>query len=145
MPASNVLVVFWSRFGSTEKLALAAAVGAVQGRANIRLRWLREESWDPAVPGWRESRERMEAEYIQPRVIDIEWANAVVLVSSSGVGPDSPPWPAVLAQPGFSGKRVGLLWNGPATAWTSTLPLAATKTVLSDDFETATAFGKSLA
>ena len=33
-----VLVIFYSRCGSTEKLALAAAVGAVQSRAAIRLR-----------------------------------------------------------------------------------------------------------
>ena len=38
----NVLVVFWSRTGVTEKLALAAALGAVQANANIRFRWLRE-------------------------------------------------------------------------------------------------------
>jgi hypothetical protein len=37
----NVLVTFWSRTGVTEKLALAAALGAVQAKANIRLRWLR--------------------------------------------------------------------------------------------------------
>jgi len=36
----NVVVVFYSRTGSTERLALAAAVGAVQGRALIRLRRL---------------------------------------------------------------------------------------------------------
>ena len=36
----NVLVVFPTRGEWMERLALAAAVGAVQGRANIRLRCL---------------------------------------------------------------------------------------------------------
>ena len=36
----NIVVTFYSLHGLTEKLALAAAVGAVQGRANIRLRRL---------------------------------------------------------------------------------------------------------
>ena len=40
MSPINVLVIFSCRSGSTEKLALAAAVGAVQARANIRLRLL---------------------------------------------------------------------------------------------------------
>ena len=38
----NALVVFYSRHGETERLALAAGVGAVQARANIRLRRLKD-------------------------------------------------------------------------------------------------------
>ena len=34
----NALVVFYSRYGTTEKLALAAGLGAIQADANIRLR-----------------------------------------------------------------------------------------------------------
>jgi NAD(P)H dehydrogenase (quinone) len=78
----NVLVTFFSRTGSTENLALAAALGAVNARAKIRLRWLREDVADEAldrVPGWRENRERMAREYIAPREIDVVWADALVL------------------------------------------------------------------
>jgi NAD(P)H dehydrogenase (quinone) len=86
----NVLVVFSSRTGRTERLALAAAVGAVQARANIRLRWLREEADGQTmegVPGWKENRERMEKEYIAPREIDATWADAMI-VATNGAPPE---------------------------------------------------------
>jgi NAD(P)H dehydrogenase (quinone) len=82
MPDVNVLVTFWSRTGSTERLALAAALGAVQAKANIRLRWLRETAEDlnlASIPQWRESRERMSKEYIAPREADLLWADAIVI------------------------------------------------------------------
>ena len=78
----NVVVVFYSRTGSTERLALAAAVGAVQGRANIRLRRLADpegEAVDETVPGWKENRERMNTEYVAPREADAAWAEAIVV------------------------------------------------------------------
>ena len=90
MQDMNVLVVFCSRTGATEKLALAAAVGAVQARANIRLRWLREAADDRTilgVPGWKENRERMEKEYIAPREVDAEWADAIV-IGANGTEPE---------------------------------------------------------
>jgi hypothetical protein len=94
---ATVVVVFWSRLGSTERLALAAAVGAVQQRANIRLRWLAERADEAAVasvPGWSENRERMSQEYIAPSEIDIEGADALVLLTPSHVGPDAAEWRA---------------------------------------------------
>jgi len=78
----NVVITFCSRTGLTEGQALAAAVGAVQARGNIRLRWLPEAADDSAiesVPEWREHRRRMEKEYIAPREIDAEWADALIL------------------------------------------------------------------
>jgi multimeric flavodoxin WrbA len=82
MPAENILVTFWSRTGKTEKLALGAALGAVQARAKIRLRWLRERVEDGAldsIPEWRVNRERMGEEYIQPREDDFAWADGMVI------------------------------------------------------------------
>jgi NAD(P)H dehydrogenase (quinone) len=67
----NVVVVFQSRLGSTERLALAAAVGAVQGRAFIRLRWLPEEDAENCA--------RMSREYVAPRESDAEWAEAILV------------------------------------------------------------------
>lgn len=86
----NVLVVFYSRTGRTEKIGLAAALGAVQARANIRLRWLREATDNESIqadPVWKENHERMEKEYIAPRPIDAEWAD-VVMIGASGAPPE---------------------------------------------------------
>ena len=63
----NVVVVFPCRGESIERLALAAAVGAVEGRANIRLRCLE------AAP---------DLEFIAPRDADAEWADAILAVTS---------------------------------------------------------------
>ena len=102
--AKNCMIVFWSRYGATERVALAAAVGAVQGRANIRLRWLKEDSCDASDQEWVENRARMEAEYIQPRPIDLEWAEYVVLASPDRVGGGSVEWQSFLRS--VSGKKV---------------------------------------
>jgi hypothetical protein len=81
----NVLVVFYSCRGETERLALAAGVGAIQARANIRLRRLPP---DPKVESVamsaseRENFERMSRDYTTPRPIDAEWADALIVASS---------------------------------------------------------------
>jgi len=85
----NVVVVFYSRYGETERLALAAGVGAVQARANIRLRRLKDLADAETIgrdPRWTENLQRMTPEYIAPREIDADWAD-VILVASC---PDSP-------------------------------------------------------
>ena len=90
MPAENILVTFWSRTGKTEKLALAAALGAVQAKARIRLRWLREGVEDAeldSVPEWRVHRERMGKEYIEPREDDFAWADGIVIAIPARLSP----------------------------------------------------------
>src|ERR1700689_3551147 len=89
----NTLVTFSSRTGATEKLALAAALGAVQARSNIRLRWLRENVASQTVAGvagWRENRDRMAREYIAPREIDFLWADVLVIGMPASGGASSP-------------------------------------------------------
>jgi multimeric flavodoxin WrbA len=96
----GVVVTFSSRTGSTEKLALAAALGAVQAKAKIRLRWLPEEVDDYAVgtvPGWRENRDRMAREYIAPREIDLLWADVLILAIPARDGLSSPELKTYLA------------------------------------------------
>ena len=66
----NVVVVFYSRTGSTERLALAAAVGAVQGRALIRLRRLPDSADEADIgsdPEWKRNLVRMNKEFIALR------------------------------------------------------------------------------
>jgi NAD(P)H dehydrogenase (quinone) len=86
MSTVNVLVVFYSRRGETEKLALAAGVGAIQARANIRLRRLPDLA-DPETiqqdPAWSQNLERMKKDYIAPREVDGQWANVLLLAAPS--------------------------------------------------------------
>jgi hypothetical protein len=70
----NVLVIFDSCSGATETLALAAGVGAVQARANIRMRRLPEN-----CPGSNEALIRMRREYVPPTPVDVLWADAVII------------------------------------------------------------------
>src|SRR5581483_8100277 len=84
----NVLVIFSSCDGTTEKLALAAAVGAVQARASIRLRRLPDQS-----SGDNEELIRMRREYVPPTSSDTAWADAVIIamngkVSGRSLDPD---------------------------------------------------------
>src|SRR6186713_3224858 len=67
MAQTIVVVTFYSRGGTAERLATAAAVGAVQMRAGIRMR--RVPDPDPAAalarfPEHREELRRMHKEYI---------------------------------------------------------------------------------
>ena len=84
MSANVVMVVFYSRRGQTEKLALAAGVGAIQARANIRLRRLADLASAEAIAAdaeWSENLARMKKEYIAPREIDAQWANVGILAA----------------------------------------------------------------
>ena len=74
---THVLVVFYSRCGTTEKLALAAAVGAVQARANIRLRRLPDVR---EVTECGEQVARMKKEYVAPTEADVLWADAIIFL-----------------------------------------------------------------
>jgi NAD(P)H dehydrogenase (quinone) len=117
----NILIVFCSHTGWTEKLALAEAVGAVQGRANIRLRHARTQTEDKTVesePGWKEHRDRMSQEYIAPRETDLEWADAVIAGTPARVGAASGEWAEflhLLEMVGSCGKlegKVGTAFTG---------------------------------
>ena len=82
----NVLVVFYSRYGNAERLALAAGVGAIQARANIRLRRVADQAdaqTIDATPAWRENLDRMNRDYVAPRPADPQWADVIVLATPS--------------------------------------------------------------
>jgi len=84
MAPVNVLVIFYSRSGSTENLALAAAVGAVQARANIRLRRLPDSGEES--PDGSEALARMRKEYVPPTQADALWADAVIIGRDGKIG-----------------------------------------------------------
>ena len=93
MPGANVLVVFYSRTGVTETLALAAGVGAVQAKASIRLRRipdLADEKTIAAHKSWVENRDRMNKEYVTPTAADVAWADAILLAAPHGFDASSP-------------------------------------------------------
>jgi hypothetical protein len=80
----NVVVVFYSRYGTTERLALAAGVGAIQAHANIRMRRLKDLADAETIacdPRWTENLERMNRDYIAPREIDVDWAEVILVAS----------------------------------------------------------------
>ena len=81
---ANVLVVFYSRYGETEKLALVAGVGAIQMRGSVRLRRLTDLAARETIEAdaaWNENIERMQKDYIAPRDIDVEWAEVLILAA----------------------------------------------------------------
>jgi len=73
----NVLVIFSSLCGNTETLALAAAVGAVQARASIRMRRLPDSG--ETIPACQDTLTRMRKEYVPPTSADTQWADAVII------------------------------------------------------------------
>ena len=76
-----VVVIFYSRSGATEKLALAAGVGAVQKRALIRLRRLPDLNPQRVMEQFPESKDalvRMHKEYIAPTESDLLAADAII-------------------------------------------------------------------
>jgi len=78
----NTVIIFYSRYGQTESLALAAGVGAIQARANVRLRKVREIADSQTIESdseWTRNFDRMSQEYIAPRDIDLDWADMLVL------------------------------------------------------------------
>jgi NAD(P)H dehydrogenase (quinone) len=82
----GVLVVFYSRYGRSEQLALAAGLGAIQAKANIRLRRLADladAATIQADPEWARNVERMNMDYVAPRPADPVWADVIVLTGAA--------------------------------------------------------------
>ncbi len=83
----KVVVVFYSRYGETEKAALAAGVGAIQARGLIRLRRLVDLADEETIAHdirWAAQRERMNRDYVAPRPGDAEWADVIIVAAPKG-------------------------------------------------------------
>jgi NAD(P)H dehydrogenase (quinone) len=109
----KVLIAFYSRSGSTEILANAIAEGAASEGAEVRTRRAREIVPDEVVqkvPGWAESRDRMNALYEAPTPADAEWAEAIVFGTPTRFGSISSELKAYMDSLGglwFQGKLAG--------------------------------------
>ena len=88
-----VLVTFSCQSGETEKLALSAAVGAVQARALIRLRRLSDSDSRQTTS---DTLTRMRKEYVGPAENDILGADALILASSTDADSQAAPWQSFL-------------------------------------------------
>lgn len=130
MAQTIVVVTFYSRGGTTERLATVAAVGAVQMRAGIRMR--RVPDPDPAAalaqfPEHREQLRRMHKEYVAPREADLVAADVLVVASTADLPPTSPEWRAYVdllmrlhAEGKLQRKVAAVVGNGPSAAAFST-------------------------
>ena len=78
---TRLLIVFYSRFGSVEKLAVAAGQAAGEAGAAVRLRRAREVADEATIAkgkGWLESATRQNGLYGAPTMDDAEWADAIL-------------------------------------------------------------------
>jgi NAD(P)H dehydrogenase (quinone) len=86
---TRLLIVYYSRTGSVEKLATAAAEAAREVGADVRVRRAREVVDAAAmtkVDGWTESAARQNALYEAPTHDDAEWADAILFGTPSYFG-----------------------------------------------------------
>jgi NAD(P)H dehydrogenase (quinone) len=116
----NVLVLFYSRTGLTERLAVLLAEGAIQAGAKIRLRRSRDllpEELIVADEAWRSERDRMQKEFAAPRLEDVAWADVIAFGTPAAIGGVSVELGATLSRIGTLGK--GSLAGKAATAFTS--------------------------
>ena len=112
----NALVVFYSRRGTAERLALAAGLGAIQADANIRLRRVADGadvSTIDADPAWRENLARMNRDYVVPRPADPVWADVIILATPAEPSTEIEKYVASLASLGtMAGKLAAPLAPG---------------------------------
>jgi NAD(P)H dehydrogenase (quinone) len=108
---ARVLIVFYSRNGSVETLAGAAATAAREAGAEVRMRRAREVVDDAVmakVEGWAESAARQNALYPAPTPADAEWADAILFGTPSYFGAMATELKNVLDQLGPQWKRGAL-------------------------------------
>ena len=89
MAVPKILIPFYSRSGTIERLAQAVAEGAQSEGAEVRLRRAREVVGPEviaSVPGWKENAEAMNAKYQAPTADDAAWADGVIFGTPTRFG-----------------------------------------------------------
>jgi NAD(P)H dehydrogenase (quinone) len=89
MTVPKILIPFYSRSGTIERLAQAVAEGARSEGAEVRLRRAREVVGPDviaSVPGWKENAEAMNAKYEAPTAEDAVWADGVIFGTPTRFG-----------------------------------------------------------
>jgi NAD(P)H dehydrogenase (quinone) len=89
MTAPKILIPFYSRSGTIERLAQAVAEGAQSEGAEVRLRRAREVVGPEviaSVPGWKENADAMNAKYEAPTPDDAAWADGVIFGTPTRFG-----------------------------------------------------------
>ena len=107
----KLLILFYSRTGSTEKLAVAAAESAREAGAEVRIRRAREvvpASVIDKSADWRRQADRMNGLYPEPETDDAQWADAILFGTPSYFGNMATELKAFLDQLGPQWKK-GLL------------------------------------
>jgi len=130
--ATRLLVVFYSRSGSTEALAGAAAEAARSVGATVRLRRAREvvdEATMRKAEGWLESAERQNALYEAPTTEDAEWADAILFGTPSYFGAVATELKAYLDQLGPQWKKGALAGKVGGAFATASWPHGGTEIV----------------
>ena len=112
----KVLVVFYSRYGETERLALAAGLGAIQEEALIRLRRLDDRADAATIaadPAWSACLDRLQRDYVTPRPADPVWADVIILATPLRSDGEVEGYAASLPECGpMTGKLAGPLAAG---------------------------------
>jgi NAD(P)H dehydrogenase (quinone) len=89
MPAPKVLIPFYSRTGTIQRLAEAVAEGARAEGAEVCLRRARElvsPEIVASVPGWKEAADAMNSRYEAPTADDALWADAIIFGTPTRFG-----------------------------------------------------------
>jgi NAD(P)H dehydrogenase (quinone) len=105
----NALVVFYSRYGTSEKLALAAGLGAIQADANIRLRRVADRADLATIAAdrsWKDNLDRMNRDYVVPRPADPVWADVIILATPADSSTELEAYVASLSSLGSMAGKV---------------------------------------
>jgi len=129
---TRLLISFYSRTGSVEALATAAADAAREAGAEVRLRRAREVADEESmgqVKGWLESARRQNALYEVPTKDDAEWADAILFGTPCYFGSMATELKNFLDQLGPQWKRGALAGKVGGAFATASWPHGGTEVV----------------